>query len=224
MANIIETRGLTKEYQDGDSKVLALDNISIALPEKENMVIIGTSGSGKTTLLQLLGGLDYPTSGEVIINKQPINKLDDNKLSSFRNKTIGFVFQFFNLQDYLTARENIALPLLLDGQSQEKAFKRAEDLLKQINLEHRTNHTPAMMSGGEMQRVAIARAMANNPKIIMADEPTGNLDKTNAENILELFDEIAKKQGVSILMITHDESMARRYKNVLHLYKGKLKK
>lgn len=219
MANIIEANKLTKKYQDGDSIVVALDEVSLTLSEKESMVIIGTSGSGKTTLLQLLGGLDFPTSGSVVIHGQSLNTMDDDKLSTFRNKTIGFVFQFFHLLEYLTAKENIALPLILDGQSQEVANKRAEYLLKQINLEHRTNHTPTMMSGGEMQRVAIARALANNPKIIMADEPTGNLDKVNANNVLELFDQIAKT-GVSILIITHDESMADRYDHVLYLDKG----
>lgn len=223
MSNIIEAKNLTKKYKDGDSETVALDNVSIALPEKESMVIIGTSGSGKTTLLQLLGGLDYPTSGEVIIGGEKINSLDDNSLSKFRNKTIGFVFQFFHLQNYLTAKENIALPLILDGKSEEEANKRAVELLKQINLENRTNHTPAKMSGGEMQRVAIARALANNPKIILADEPTGNLDKANAENILELFAEISKT-GVSVLMITHDENMANRYDHVVHLDKGQIKK
>ncbi|XOU94832.1 MAG: ABC transporter ATP-binding protein [Candidatus Kerfeldbacteria bacterium] len=223
MSNIIEANKLTKKYKDGDSETVALDNVTIALPEKESMVIIGTSGSGKTTLLQLLGGLDFPTSGEVIIGGEKINSLDDNSLSKFRNQTIGFVFQFFHLQDYLTAKENIALPLILDGKSEEEADKRAIELLKQINLENRTNHTPAKMSGGEMQRVAIARALANNPKIILADEPTGNLDKANAENILELFDEISKT-GVSVLMITHDENMANRYNHVVHLDKGQIKK
>ncbi|MBU0964167.1 ABC transporter ATP-binding protein [Patescibacteria group bacterium] len=223
MVNIIETKNLIKKYQDGDSTVMALDNISMSLPVNESMVIIGTSGSGKTTLLQLLGGLDYPSSGEVVINNQIINKLNDNDLSNFRNKTIGFVFQFFHLQDYLTAKENVALPLLLNGQNQESAFQRAEELLKQVHMEHRINHTPTKMSGGEMQRVAIARALANDPKIIMADEPTGNLDRANAENVLDIFDEISKRNGVSVLMITHDEAMADRYEHVLHLDKGKLK-
>lgn len=223
MANIIEANKLTKKYKDGDSIVVALDEVSLTLSEKESMVIIGTSGSGKTTLLQLLGGLDFPTSGSVVIHGQSLNTMDDDKLSTFRNKTIGFVFQFFHLQEYLTARENVALPLLLMGSDQQEALTRAEDLLRQVHMEHRTTHTPKKMSGGEMQRVAIARAMANSPKIIMADEPTGNLDKANAENVLELFDEIAKQNGVSVLMITHDESMADRYQHVLHLDKGRLK-
>lgn len=223
MKNIIEAKKLTKKYQDGDSSVTALDNVTITLPENESMVIIGTSGSGKSTLLQLLGGLDYPTSGSIIVNGKEVNKLADNELSEFRNKTIGFVFQFFHLQDYLTAKENVAMPMLLIGISQIEAFKKAEHLLKKVHMEHRINHTPKKMSGGEMQRVAIARALANDPKIIMADEPTGNLDKANAENILQIFDEIDKQDGVSILMITHDESMANKYQHTLHLDKGKLK-
>ncbi|MFA5134557.1 MAG: ABC transporter ATP-binding protein [Patescibacteria group bacterium] len=223
MSNIIEADKLTRKYQDGDSDVLALNEVTLALPENDSMVIIGTSGSGKTTLLQLLGGLDYPTSGTISVNGQQLNAMSDNELSEFRNKTIGFVFQFFHLQDYLTAKENVALPLLLAGTVQQEAFARAEKLLRQVHMEHRIDHTPKKMSGGEMQRVAIARALANNPKIIMADEPTGNLDKANAENVLELFDEIAKRKGVSVLMITHDESMAHRYEHVLHLDKGTLK-
>ncbi len=223
MESIIQVRTLTKKYQDGDTTVLALNNVNFSLPVDESLVIIGTSGSGKTTLLQLLGGLDYPTSGEVIIHGQVLGKLDDNDLSKFRNKTIGFIFQFFHLQEYLTAKENVALPLLLSGQNQEKAFQRAKELLQQVHMEHRINHTPTKMSGGEMQRVAIARALANDPKIIMADEPTGNLDKANADNVLDLFDEIARQKGVSVLMITHDETMAGRYQHVLHLDKGTLK-
>lgn len=221
MANIIEANKVTKKYQDGDTEVLALDDVSLALAQGESMVIIGTSGSGKSTLLQLLGGLDYPTSGELLIDGQNLQKMNDNELSQFRNKTIGFVFQFFHLQEYLTAKENIALPLIVGGASETEANKRASELLKQVGLEHRAKHTPRKMSGGEMQRVAIARALSNGPKVIMADEPTGNLDKANAENILEVFDGIAKT-GVSVLMITHDEAMAHRYKNVLHLDKGKL--
>lgn len=223
MRNIIEAKELTKKYKDGDSTVVALDGVSLNLPENDSMVIIGTSGSGKSTLLQLLGGLDYPTSGTIIVNGKQLNTMNDNDLSDFRNKTIGFVFQFFHLQEYLTARENVALPLLLMGSDQQEALTRAEDLLRQVHMEHRTTHTPKKMSGGEMQRVAIARAMANSPKIIMADEPTGNLDKANAENVLELFDEIARQNGVSVLMITHDESMADRYQHVFHLDKGRLK-
>ncbi|MFA6391524.1 MAG: ABC transporter ATP-binding protein [Patescibacteria group bacterium] len=222
MANIIEAKGLTRKYQDGDSITSAVNNVSISLPEGESIAIIGTSGSGKTTLLQLLGGLDYPTSGEVFVDGKSLNSLNDNELSHFRNKTIGFVFQFFHLQDYLTAKENVALPMIIAGKDSETAYLRAEKLLEQVGLSHRVNHTPKKMSGGEMQRVAIARALANEPKIIMADEPTGNLDKANAKNVLEVLDHIAES-GVSVLMITHDEQMSHRYQHVLHLDKGNIK-
>jgi ABC-type lipoprotein export system ATPase subunit len=222
MANIIEAKGLTRKYQDGDSVTCALNNVSISLPEGESISIIGTSGSGKTTLLQLLGGLDYPTEGEVFVDGRSLRSLNDNDLSHFRNKTIGFVFQFFHLQDYLTAKENVALPLIIAGKDSEAAYQRAEKLLEQVGLSHRINHTPKKMSGGEMQRVAIARALANEPKIIMADEPTGNLDKENAKNVLEVLDHIAES-GVSVLMITHDEQMSHRYQHVLHLDKGNVK-
>lgn len=219
MANIIEAKGLTRKYQDGNSVTCALNNVSISLPEGESIAIIGTSGSGKTTLLQLLGGLDYPTSGEVFVDGKSLNNLNDNELSHFRNKTIGFVFQFFHLQDYLTAKENVALPMIIAGKDSEYAYLHAEKLLDQVGLSHRINHTPKKMSGGEMQRVAIARALANEPKIIMADEPTGNLDKENAKNVLEVLDKIAES-GVSVLMITHDEQMSHRYQHVLRLDKG----
>lgn len=223
MGYIIEAEHLTKQYQDGSTTVVALQDVSLALPEQESMVIIGTSGSGKTTLLQLLGGLDYPTAGSVSVGGRKLERLSDDELSRFRNRTIGFVFQFFHLQEYLTAQENVALPLMLDGADETHALERAAALLKQIKLDHRARHTPARMSGGEMQRVAIARALAHNPKIIMADEPTGNLDKKNAENVLDLFDEITKT-GVSVLMITHDERMADRYQHVVRLDKGSVVK
>ncbi|MBU0612479.1 ABC transporter ATP-binding protein [Patescibacteria group bacterium] len=219
MSNIIEAKGLTRKYRDGDSTTTALDNVSIELPEKESIAIIGTSGSGKTTLLQLLGGLDYPTSGEVFVDGKSLKDFNDNELSHFRNKTIGFVFQFFHLQDYLTAKENVALPLIVSGKDSNAAYLRAEKLLEQVGLSNRINHTPKKMSGGEMQRVAIARALANKPKIIMADEPTGNLDKENAKNVLDVLDKISES-GVSVLMITHDEQMSHRYQHVLHLDKG----
>jgi len=183
------------------------------------MAIIGSSGSGKTTLLHILGGLDKPNSGEVRINNQILNKLNDNELSKFRNKTIGFVFQFFYLQDYLTARENVALPLILAGENTKRSLEKAEMLLNQVGLSHRFNHYPNEISGGEMQRIAVARALIHDPKIILADEPTGNLDKENAENILNIFDEIAKT-GVSVVVITHDNWISKRFKNVLRLSKG----
>lgn len=210
---------VTKSYRDGSSKILALNNISFNLPEGESMAIIGSSGSGKTTLLHILGGLDKPNSGEVRINNQILNKLNDNELSKFRNKTIGFVFQFFYLQDYLTARENVALPLILAGENTKRSLEKAEMLLNQVGLSHRFNHYPNEISGGEMQRIAVARALIHDPKIILADEPTGNLDKENAENILNIFDEIAKT-GVSVVVITHDNWISKRFKNVLRLNKG----
>lgn len=219
MSNIIQVHNVTKSYRDGSSKILALNNISFNLPEGESMAIIGSSGSGKTTLLHILGGLDKPNSGEVRINNQILNKLNDNELSKFRNKTIGFVFQFFYLQDYLTARENVALPLILAGENTKRSLEKAEMLLNQVGLSHRFNHYPNEISGGEMQRIAVARALIHDPKIILADEPTGNLDKENAENILNIFDEIAKT-GVSVVVITHDNWISKRFKNVLRLSKG----
>ena len=221
MGNVIEVDSVSRYYSSGPDQVKALDQISFKLGQGESMAIIGTSGSGKTTLLNLLGGLDKPTSGKIVINGQDINELSDNKLSKFRNKTIGFVFQFFNLHEYLTAAENVALPLWLNGKTYQESLPKARKLLERVGLSERTEHRPKQLSGGEMQRVAIARALANEPKMILADEPTANLDKGNAEKVMALFDEIAKS-GVSILMITHDENMGKQFKNRLHINKGEI--
>lgn len=222
MGNVIQVHNLVRSFQDGNLKTTALDDINFDLPEGESMAIVGTSGSGKTTMLHILGGLDKPTTGEVTINGELLNKMSDDQLSKFRNKTIGFVFQFFYLQDYLTAAENVALPLILANESRKSALEKARELLVQVGLEHRLNHYPKQISGGETQRIAVARALINNPKILLADEPTGNLDKENAEKILDTFDQIAKT-GVSVVVITHDGWISKKFQNVLTLDKGKVK-
>jgi ABC-type lipoprotein export system ATPase subunit len=219
MSDVIKLQSVSKFYTNGAEAVKALDNVSFSLKAGDSLAIVGSSGSGKTTLLNLLGGLDKPSEGKIIINGHDINALNDSKLSKFRNQTIGFVFQFFNLHDYMTARENVALPLLLAGKSRNSALKNADELLERMGLEKRRFHTPKQLSGGEMQRVAIARALANDPKMILADEPTGNLDKVNAERVLEIFDEIVRS-GVSLIAITHDESVSKRFKQSIRLNKG----
>lgn len=221
MADIIRVQKVSKVYQDGDRLVKALDDVSLSVPEGESVAIVGASGSGKSTLLQLIGGLDAPTSGDITVHGQKLADLSDEALSSFRNKTIGFVFQFFHLQDYLTAQENVALPLQIGGGNGLDAMDRAMEMLKIVGLADRAGHKPKQMSGGEMQRVAIARALVNNPRVILADEPTGNLDKANALGVLDAFDEIARS-GVSVVIITHDESIKQRFGRLVRLDKGTL--
>ena len=221
--NIIEVKGISKEYKEKNANVLALDNISFNLKQGEDLAIIGPSGSGKTTLLQILGGISNPTKGEVIINGEKVNKGSDNKISDFRNKTIGFVFQNIYLQDYLTAKENVMIPLLINGVSKKEASKKAMKLLEMVGLTSRANHRPSKLSGGEEQRVGIARALANDPKILFADEPTAKLDEKNKLNILDIFKNI-NKSGISLVAITHDTSYSKIFKNVVYLNQGKLTK
>ncbi len=224
MKKIIQVKNLTKIYKDGSDSITALDNVTFDLKEGEDIAIIGPSGSGKTTLLELIAGLNKPTSGEVFIDKKNVHKGTDEEISSFRNKTIGFVFQMMHLQDYFTALENVTLPLIACGTGMEELRSKAKELLLKVGLENRMNQYPKQLSGGEMQRVAIARALANNPKIVMADEPTGKLDKKNAENVMSIFDAISKEKKVSFILITHDESIAKRYKKIIKLDHGKIVK
>jgi ABC-type lipoprotein export system ATPase subunit len=219
MQKIIDVKHVTKAYVDGKRKTGALADVSFSLPQGESMAIIGPSGSGKTTLLHVLGGLEKPTSGEVEVLGKKISDLSEKQLSQFRNQTIGFVFQFFYLHEYLTVRENVALPLLLAGKHRSEAHAKADKLLERIGMTDRAHFYPKQLSGGEMQRVAVARALANDPKLILADEPTGNLDRENAENILNLFDEITQS-GVSVVVITHDKYVTERFEHVLKLNKG----
>lgn len=224
MKNIIEVKDLTKVYKDGSEKIVALDEVSFSLPQGQDLAIVGPSGSGKTTLLELIAGLNKPTSGQVIIDSRDVNKGSDTDISQFRNKTIGFVFQLMHLQDYFTALENVTLPLIACGTPRKEALERAQTLLERVGLKHRLNQYPKQLSGGEMQRVAIARSLANKPKIIMADEPTGKLDKKNADNVMQIFAEVAKDEGVSFVLITHDESISKKYRNIIRLDHGKMAK
>ncbi len=223
MSKILELEGVSKSYIKGKIVTEAVKNVTYTLNKEESLSIIGPSGSGKTTLLNLIGGLDKPTSGKVIIDGHDITKLNDKKLSQFRNKTIGFVFQFFNLQDYLTATENVMTPLLFGGVKRSTAEAKALELLKKVGLEKRAKYYPHQLSGGEMQRVAIARSLSNNPKILLADEPTANLDRKSADSVLDLFEQIDKEHGVSIIVITHDPLVSKRFKNILHMEDGEAK-
>jgi putative ABC transport system ATP-binding protein len=214
---LIDVKNLSKVYSQGGSKITALDDISFSLKKGQSLAILGPSGSGKTTLLELLAGLTTPTTGQVVISNQNVNTGTDSDISKFRNQTIGFVFQLMHLQDYLTAKENVELPALANSNS---ATNQAQELLKMVGLEDRVNQYPNQLSGGEMQRVAIARALINNPKIILADEPTAKLDKANSDKVLSILDEI-QKTGVSVIMITHDP--ANRFTNQIQLANGKIK-
>lgn len=224
MSHAIQVEQLTKRYRDGKNTVTALNNINFTLEQGDDLAIVGPSGSGKTTLLQLMGGLSRPSAGSVKIHGRDVWEGNDNTISDFRNQSMGFIFQMIHLQDYLTAIENVMIPMLIAGKAKQEAHDRASELLAEVGLKHRLEHYPNTMSGGEMQRVAVARALANNPKIIFADEPTGKLDKKNAENIVTLLSDIAKKENMSVIMITHDEAIAKKFTNVLWLEHGEMKK
>jgi len=224
MSNILEIKNLTKIYEDGEMEVTALHNVSFNLSKGEDMAILGPSGSGKTTLLQLAGGLDSMSSGEVIINGRSIKSMNDQEISDFRNKTMGFIFQMINIQSYLTAEENIMVPMLVLGVPKSEAENKASKLLKRMDMSHRAKHLPSQLSGGEQQRVAVARALANDPQIIFADEPTGKLDKMNSEMIIDILEAISKEKDMSVVMITHDENIAKRFHRVITLSNGVVKK
>ena len=221
---IISVEGATKEFHVGASTVLALRDVDLQVAPGEFIVVMGTSGSGKTTLMQICGGLLTPDSGRVTVANRELAGLDDEELSAFRNETIGFVFQFFQLQSFYTAEENVALPLIFGNVPPAERRRRAKEALSDVGLEDRTNHRPDQMSGGEMQRVAIARAMINNPKLLLADEPTGNLDRATGERILELISAFNRERGVTVLLVTHDEKVARYAQRVIKIDNGEISK
>ena len=221
MKKILELENISKSYKRGSVVTQAVKNISYTLDEGQSLSIIGPSGSGKSTLLNIIGGLDKPDKGKVLIDGKDITKLNDQKLSQFRTKTIGFIFQFFNLQDYLTAEENVMVPLLFSKISIPEAKSQASELLEKVGLKSRAKFYPQQLSGGEMQRVAVARSLANDPKILLADEPTANLDRKSANVVLELFENISAN-GVSVIVITHDPYVSARFKNILHISDGEI--
>ncbi|MEN8077828.1 ABC transporter ATP-binding protein [Clostridioides difficile] len=216
----IEVKNLCKVYGKGEAEVKALDNINLNIEQGEFVAIVGPSGSGKSTLLHLLGGVDKPTSGEVIIKGESIYKLKEKELSILRRRKLGFVFQFFNLIPVLTAEENIEMPVLLDNGKIDKKYM--NELLKLLGLEERRNHHPSELSGGQQQRVSIGRALANKPSIILADEPTGNLDSKNSKEVLELLKYCAKKYNQTLILITHDINIAKSADRVITIEDGKI--
>lgn len=216
----IEIKNLNKIYGKGEVEVKALNNINLEINEGEFVAIVGASGSGKSTLLHLLGGVDKPSSGEVILNGTNMYSLKERELSILRRRKIGFVFQFFNLIPVLTAEENIEMPVLLDGGKMDKEYK--AELLKILGLEERKKHHPAQLSGGQQQRVSIGRALANKPSLILADEPTGNLDSKNSKEILELLKYSAKKYHQTLILITHDLAIAKEVDRVITIADGEI--
>lgn len=219
---IIQAENLSKIFHDGTQDVAVLQNINFSIMVGEKIAIMGTSGSGKSTLLHLLGGLDTPTSGAVHLAGKTLHALSQNTLSKLRGQQLGFVYQFHHLLPELTALENVALPAVIGGDSVERAQHKAQDLLQQVELSHRVTHRPAQLSGGERQRVAIARALVNRPLCVLADEPTGNLDRHTAENIHALINKLNSELNISFLIVTHDPSWTEQMHRVLHLRDGKL--
>lgn len=217
---ILETKNLSKTYGKGDTMVKALDNVSFSVNKGEFVAIVGPSGSGKSTLLHILGGVDVPTSGEVIINNTDISKLDETALAIFRRRQIGLIYQFYNLIPILTVQENMELPILLDGKKPDS--KQVADLVKQLGLENRLTHLPNQLSGGQQQRVSIGRALLNHPALLLADEPTGNLDSENSKEIISLLRHFNKEYNQTVIIITHDERIALAADRVIAIEDGKI--
>lgn len=224
MSIILEGKNITKQYasESNNGTLTVLENTSIAIEKGTVVTVAGVSGSGKSTLLHILGGLDRPDSGTVLWEDSPIYDLPPEQLADFRNRKLGFVFQFHHLLPEFTALENIMMPALIRGQSPEGAQERAKELLEKFGIPGRAEHRPAQLSGGEQQRVAMARALMNNPELILADEPTGNLDEKNTEILLKQLFDLRENEDVSILLITHEKDIARRSDIIYELSKGQL--
>lgn len=217
---ILEVKNLCKTYGKGDTMVKALGDVSFSVEKGEFIAIIGPSGSGKSTLLHILGGVDVPTSGSVIIDKTDISQLNETALAIFRRRQIGLVYQFYNLIPILTVQENLTLPLLLDGRKANP--KIVNSLVSQLGLDQRLNHLPNQLSGGQQQRVSIGRALINNPALLLADEPTGNLDSENSREIISLLRRFNKEYNQTVIIITHDERIALAADRVIAIEDGKI--
>lgn len=213
---VLQCESLGRTYLDGDRSVNVLRDINFTLLAGEKVAVVGASGSGKSTLLNLLGGLDNPSEGKVLITGQELSALAEPELCELRNKKLGFVYQFHHLLPEFDARENVGMPLLIGGLKRAKAWQRAEEMLERVGLQHRLDHRPGQLSGGERQRVAIARALVTRPACVLMDEPTGNLDPQSAAQVLELIDELRKEQA-SFIVVTHDSAIADRMDRTLEL-------
>lgn len=219
---ILDVKHLSKIYGKGDTMVKALDDVSFSVEQGEFVAIIGPSGSGKSTLLHILGGVDVPTSGSVVINNTDISTLNETNLAIFRRRQIGLIYQFYNLIPILTVKENLTLPLLLDGRKPDENV--INDLIKKLGLEHRLNHLPNQLSGGQQQRVSIGRALVNNPSLMLADEPTGNLDSENSKEIISLLRHFNREYKQTVVIITHDEKIALSADRIISIEDGKIKR
>ena len=220
MSNIVECRSLGFNYGKGNSKTSVLKNLNFQIKSNEKIAIIGQSGCGKSTLLNLLAGLDFPSEGEVLVDNTNISILPEHKRTELRARNLGFVYQFHHLLKDFSSIYNTALPLLISGVDTNQAMAKAQEILKKVGLENRTNHKPSELSGGERQRVAIARAMITEPACLMADEPTGNLDSTHAREVLDLIIELNKNRDTALLIVTHDLSIANKMERKFDLTNG----
>ena len=218
--NLLEVNNICKTYGSGETAVQALKKVSFSVPKGEYVAIVGESGSGKSTLLNMIGALDTPTSGKVVIGGKEIFSMNDNRLTVFRRRNIGFIFQAFNLIPELTVEQNIIFPVLLDYQKPDRKY--LEELLTVLNLKERRNHLPSQLSGGQQQRVAIGRALITRPSLILADEPTGNLDTQNSSEVIALLKEASRKYEQTIIMITHNRSIAQSADRILQVSDGVL--
>ncbi len=219
---ILEVKNLSKIYGKGESEVMALNNVSFSVDKGEFIAIVGSSGSGKSTLLHLIGGVDRPTNGEVIVNGIHVYQQNEEELAIFRRREVGLIYQFYNLIPVLTVEENMTLPVLLDNQSVNQG--RLNELLKILDLEKRKDHLPKQLSGGQQQRVSIGRALMNAPSVVLADEPTGNLDSKNSKEIVDLLKLTQKKYKQTLIMITHDERIAMQADRIIVIEDGQIKK
>lgn len=220
--NILEVKNLTKIYGNDENNVVALDHVSFTVEKGEFIAIVGSSGSGKSTLLHLIGGVDKPTSGEVIVNGQNVYKKNENELAIFRRREVGLIYQFYNLIPILTVEENMTLPVLLDNKKVNQ--ERLDELLRILDLKSREKHLPRELSGGQQQRVSIGRALMNAPSLVLADEPTGNLDSKNSKEIIDLLKLTQKRYKQTLIMITHDENIAMQADRIIVIEDGKIKK
>ena len=221
MAPLIEARGLRKTYRSGEKQLTVIDGLDLAVASGETVAIVGASGAGKSTLLHLLGGIDRPSAGEILFEGKRLDALSAAALARYRNAAVGFVFQFHFLMPDFTALENVQMPLLLGGERPAAAARRAAELLAEVGLAERGHHRPGELSGGEQQRVAIARAIARSPRLLLADEPTGNLDGETGEAVFSLLQRLNRERGLTTVMVTHNETLARAAGRTLRLAGGR---
>ena len=219
---ILKVNRVSKSYHDGSNTTEVLKNVDLSVYEGEQLAIVGSSGSGKSTLLHVMGTLDKPSDGSVLLDGQDVYEISAKKQSQIRNRDLGFIYQFHHLLPEFSAIENVAMPAFIQGENKSVALKRAEELLNRVGLAHRLNHTPAELSGGERQRVAIARALINKPKLVLADEPTGNLDAASGESVYQLIKELSQQIGTAFVVVTHDNQLAAKMDRQLVMKTGRL--